>query len=325
MRYQSRVLIHGLSSFAFSLAACRSGNDHVPPAQSAGDRLGSVAVATEAEGAVVLDTATTRRMGIIVAPVRPSALGAPLTVALPGVVVADPQGTAIVRAPVSGKLNAVGQRPWPLFGKMVQAGDQLGQVSDALPIAAPAPGVVTRVMAHPGEAVQAGQELLEITDFSRPLVRIGWRPEVVGGPPARLQIEFTGRSGRVWAAYAGPATEADPLTRLPAYLYRIEGLSFDARPGMALVARVPDPRSARGGMLVLASAVVQWEGLTWVFVQRGTGRYVRTRIPVDRPIREYYLVGSGLGPKDVIVIHGAEQLLSEEFRSKITVGEEVGE
>jgi hypothetical protein len=70
--------------------------------------------------------------------------------------------------------------------------------------------------------------------------------------------------------------------------------------------------------------VVQWEGLAWVYVEQEPGKYLRTAVSTDRPVPGGWIISS-LKPGERVVIQGAEQLLSEEFRAGITVGEEVGE
>jgi hypothetical protein len=72
-------------------------------------------------------------------------------------------------------------------------------------------------------------------------------------------------------------------------------------------------------------AVVQWESLAWVFVEHGRGQFVRTRIPTAHPVPGGWLVPADVAAGSRVVVGGAEALLSEEFRARITVGEEVGE
>jgi hypothetical protein len=202
----------------------------------------------------------------------------------------------------------------------------LGQVSDALPLTAPRSGVVSRILAQPGELVQAGQGLLEITDYARPLARVAWGSVAPQQPPASIFVAPAEHaSTRLPAHLVGPAPEADPLTRWPAFLYRLDRGWPGARPGAAVQAFVPDPKTLLRGVFVPADAVVQWDGLTWVFIERGTGRYVRTRVSAERPVPGGWLEAGDVAAGDTVVIRGAQQLLSEEFRAKIVVGEEVGE
>lgn len=242
---------------------------------------------------------------------------------LVGVVAAEPERVTTVRAPVAGRLTLLDGTRWPSFGDAVAAGRVLGQVSDAKPIAAPASGTVTRVDARPGEFVQPGDALLELTDFSRPLVRVAWLDDAA--PPRALTIAVSGR--RVGASLLGPAPAADSLTGRPAYLYRARASWPGSRPGA--VVPLSSAAGAGGapaeGAVVPTAAVVQWEGLTWAFVRRGPGRYERVPVPTSHPVPGGWVVSRGIAPGDSVVAGGAETLLSEEFRSRVTVGEESGE
>lgn len=272
---------------------------------------------------IVVDSATERLMGLRTETARAGTRAAEL--ALVAEVVPDPQAVLLLRAPVTGRLGSAAGRSWPAFGDHVRAGEQLAQVSDALPVTAPADGEVTRLLARPGEIVQAGQELLEITNFDRPLVRVAWTRDAPAAPPTELPVAAGTPKDRARARLVGPAQEADPVTRGQAYLYRISAGGSHWRPGALLTAFVPDPAVAHGGILVRSSAVVQWDGLAWVYVRRAPGRYTRVRIDTDRPVSEGWLTRSGVAAGDAVVVEGAQQLLSEEFRAHITVGDEVAE
>jgi hypothetical protein len=79
------------------------------------------------------------------------------------------------------------------------------------------------------------------------------------------------------------------------------------------------------GVLVPDAAVVQWEGLAWTYLRRGPGEYSRVRVSTDLPAAGGWLVGPPLAPGDSVVVTGVQELLSEEFRARVTVGEEAGE
>jgi biotin carboxyl carrier protein len=272
----------------------------------------------EGEARVVLDSAEVRRVGITVAPLSPAAAGAELRV--PGEVVEEPERTAVIRAPVAGRLTPVQGSRWPALGARVAAGAELGQVSDARPLVAPIGGVVTRVGARPGEIVADGQTLLELADRSRPVVRLTW--PAPDGPPRRLTLGAGTR--RLEADLIGPAQTADPLTRQAVYLYRARDTWPGAVPGTLVDAVVPRGKTA-AGVLVPDRAVVQWDGLAWAYLQRAPGRYLRVRVPTDHAARGGWIAGAPLAPGDTVVVTGAEELLSEEFRARVTVGDESGE
>jgi multidrug efflux pump subunit AcrA (membrane-fusion protein) len=278
-------------------------------------------VSEEGEARVVLDTAEIRRIGLATAE-----LAAAVSEAggrLSGQVVPEPERTVTLRAPVAGRLASAEGRRWPSLGERLAAGVTVGRVSDAQPLTVPIAGVVTNVGARPGEIVEAGQPLLEIADNTRPVVRIAW-PGDAGRARDRLILLSSGADAGIEATLIGPAAEADPLTRLPAYLYRARGRWPGAVPGTPVSAMVPEGGNPEG-VLVPDRAVVQWEGLAWAYLQRGPGEYARVRVPTDRPAPGGWVAGPPLAAGDTVVVTGVQQLLSEEFRARVTVGEESGE
>lgn len=301
---------------------------------AAPSRLREVSTPMGDEAAVVLDAATEQRAGI-----RTLVLGGATRraggIRLTGELIADPARVTTVRAAVPGRLTAVGA--WPVLGEGIVAGRAVAQVSDARPLVVPRPGIVTRIGAQPGEIVQAGQELLQLTDFREPLARIVWRLDLPSSPPPTLTIApLAGGGPGTLGRYVGAAAEVDTLTRAPAFLYRVGASWPGARPGLPVIATLSDPRSSVSGVFVPTEAVVQWDGLAWVYVQHsvvprdGPSRerqYVRVRIDTSHPLDGGWLVPvapAGVGASDTVVVRGAQQLLSEEFRARIQVGAESG-
>lgn len=293
---------------------------------------------------IVLDSATERRLGIVTQPVTTSAQAG--TVTLTGALAEDPSQTTTIRAPLAGRLLLPERASWPTVGQRVAPGQPLGQVSDARPLVAPRGGTVTTVGAQPGELVQPGQALLTLVNFDRLLARIVWRPDAPRTPPRALTIAPLGAASGggggvpgagspaagqtsepgVRAALVGPDVAVDTLTRAPVFLYRLEHAWLGARPGLPVVALLPDRRSRVDGILIPTNAAVQWNALVWVYVQRGPGRYVRVRVDTSTPVADGWLAppraagqaadpSAGLAVGDRLVVRGAEQLLSEEFRS----------
>lgn len=286
-------------------------------------------VSRESEVVMVsLAPAERRRVGIELAMVRPAPPGAESR--LMGEVVPETERAAVLRAPVAGRFTVPDGVRWPALGERVAAHVALAQVSDAQPLALPIGGVVTRVGAQPGALVEAGQALLEVADYSHPLVRVAWLDPRGGPPPTRLRVGpgSTASAIRVLAHLVGPAPEADPVTRRAAYLYRADRTWPGATPGTP-VAAYAETREARGapaaGALVPDSAVVQWEGLAWAYRARRADQFERVRVATDRPGAGGWVVDGPLTAGDSVVVRGAEELLSEEFRARVTVGDESGE
>jgi biotin carboxyl carrier protein len=275
-------------------------------------------VQSDGEPRVVLDTAEARRIGLTTAVL--SRARAQDGRRLSAQVIPEPERTATVRAPVAGRLTAEpGQ--WPALGERVRSGEALGRVSDAQPLAVPLTGTVAAVGARPGEIVEAGQMLLELADNSRPVVRVAW-PAEAGRPPDALVLVHP-EGGSVGATLVGAAPEADPLTRQPTYLYRARAGWPGAVPGTPVTAMLSDGEFE--GVFVPDAAVVQWEGLAWVYLLRRPGEFARVRVATERPAKGGWIVGEPIEPGDTVVVTGVQELLSEEFRAQVTVGEESGE
>ena len=128
------------------------------------------------------------------------------------------------------------------------------------------------------------------------------------------------------------------MTRSPAYFYRVRA-GRGVRPGLPVTTVVNEDRASAGvgaatvagGLVVPRDAVVQWEGLAWVFVERASGQFVRLRVDTARPVNGGWLVVAAPAPRpgvlaagDAVVVRGAQQLLSAEFQSRIPQGDEEG-
>jgi hypothetical protein len=318
---QRHVALYALC-FLLLMPACRPEGEKPGDDDDEQNAEPSHLVEEEGEVGITLDSATVARIGLETAALKPATRGS--AIELPAIIVADPEATSTLRAGVSGRLSALEGAEWPRYGTRVEGGESLAVIADARPVLVARSGTVSRVFARPGELVQAGQELLEVTQYDAPLVQVSWGPGLPE-PPATLEFSAAGAARtRVSGALVGPAPEADPVTRQPAWLYRVKGGWKMMRPGANVSAWLPERVPTRG-VLVPSAAVVQWDALAWAWQEKEPGRYVRVRVPTDHPLPEGWLVTSGLEPGDRVVTRGAGQLLSEEFRARIVVGEEVGE
>jgi multidrug efflux pump subunit AcrA (membrane-fusion protein) len=306
---------------AVALAGCRSQVSKAADQEKEGAGAPTLAQVGD-ETVIVLDSSTVTRIGVSTVSLRRAS--SPPEVELAGVVIEDPGAATTIRTGIAGRLAEADGHSWPRVGDRLPAGIEIARVGDSRPLTVPRGGTVVRLLAQPGELVQPGQALLELTDYSNPVMRIAWSTDAPAPPPILTAALLGGRS-RLTGRLEGPAPQADPLTAGAAYLYRLSGASGLARPGAAMVAFLPDRRVRGAGVEVPSSAVVQWEALAWTYVERAPGRFARVRVPTDHPFPGGWSVDEGLKPGDRVVVTGAGQLLSEEFRARIVVGEEVGE
>ena len=137
------------------------------------------------QAVVSLDSATITRIGLKTLTLTRSTHPAELE--FPAIVVEDPGAGTTIRAGVGGRLAMGEGGRWPTVGQQLDAGVEIAQVGDARPVAVPRAGTVTRLLAQPGELVQAGQPLVELVDYSSPLVRIAWTASQASPPSVQFR------------------------------------------------------------------------------------------------------------------------------------------
>ena len=131
-------------------------------------------------------------------------------------------------------------------------------------------------------------------------------------PPVTLSAP-SGRS--VDASYVSPFPQVDPRIQGVSLLYMAR--SYPAlEPGMNLVAHLPVGKRLHG-VLIPRAAIVWWQGQAWVYEQTVPGRYARRPISTDQPFQDGCFAAQGFVPGAEVVTRGAQELLSEEFRSQI--------
>jgi hypothetical protein len=123
-----------------------------------------------------------------------------------------------------------------------------------------------------------------------------------------------------------PITLVSPATRTDA---RIQGVSFfylapadsGVLPGMNMLAFISIGDST-DGVAIPPEAVVWWQDRPWVYRLTEPETFVRIKIATDQPAPGGGYIDRNLGADPEVVTHGAQLLLSEEFRAQIQVGED---
>lgn len=154
--------------------------------------------------------------------------------------------------------------------------------------------------ARPGEAVEAGAELLRVADLSQLLATV----TLPVGPDLASAV-FTGAIVRsddgtsAGAAILGLAPESAPLGRT--LLLRVEAGDKPLRPGQSVVAELARGGEPTHGFGVPESALVRFGAASWIYVELEPNRFARARALVLR-------VAGGEALLEGAIVHGANVL-----------------
>jgi len=120
------------------------------------------------------------------------------------------------------------------------------------------------------------------------------------------------------ATLLGPAPDADPVTQGRGYLVRIEHMPWP--PGTPLVGFLAWGDHPTSGVLVPRSALVRYEGRTFVYLEHPDDANTIERRPVEvaQMTRDGAFIPTGLAVGDQVVVVGAQQLLSTELAGAIS-------
>jgi hypothetical protein len=139
------------------------------------------------------------------------------------------------------------------------------------------------------------------------------------GAPTDLKVILS--SGKAAAIrLVSPAPRTDPRIQGLSFFYIASAKETSLLPGMSASADFPSGPPVRG-LLIPSSAVVWWQGRAWAYVRTGADTYTRRRVPTGESVEGGWFASKGFSAKDLIVIKGAETLLSQEFLAKPSVGE----
>lgn len=178
-----------------------------------------------------------------------------------------------------------------------------------------------------GDAVKRRAFVESLVHGDAALVRADLLPgDVVAETPRTARLLVLGREQQpIEAVQISPSADADARTQAQSFIILVEKPPFALRPGMALTAWLELPEAPRTGFLLPRSALLRHDGRVWVFVQEEEEKFVRKPVALDSPVEKGWFIGAeegGLKPEDLIVVEGAQVLLSEEMKAAAGTAEE---
>ncbi len=165
---------------------------------------------------------------------------------------------------------------------------------------------------------EGSPELDQLLDHRAVLIQLSLPASIsLGAAPPTATIRAAD-GNFVSATLVSATTRIDPRFQGATLFYLADAAALD--PGLATTALLPTGEP-RNGVIVPKEAVVWWQGRAWIYVQLDAARFGRRELPTDAPVPGGWFVAQGLSPDQHVVTKGALQLLSEEFRAQIDVGE----
>jgi hypothetical protein len=162
--------------------------------------------------------------------------------------------------------------------------------------------------------------LLRLLQRQDVLVQVTLPPGEALTEPPRVAVAQAGNAIRANMQYLSPAPRTDTRIQGISFLY-VAPAASGLLPGMNLAVTLQVGKAAEG-TLVPGSAVVWSDGKAWAYFRTGAQTFARREIATDTPASDGGYVVKGLADNSEIVAQGGQLLLSEEFRSRIQVGEE---
>jgi hypothetical protein len=161
--------------------------------------------------------------------------------------------------------------------------------------------------------------LLRLLQRQDVLVQVTLPPGEALVEPPKVAVAQAGNAIHAKLQYLSPAPRTDVRIQGISFLY-IAPASSGLLPGMNLAVMLPSGKAAQG-TLVPASAVVWSDGKAWAYFRTGDGTFARREIATGTPAPDGGYIVSALPDNSEVVSQGGQLLLSEEFRSRIDVGE----
>jgi hypothetical protein len=153
------------------------------------------------------------------------------------------------------------------------------------------------------------------------LVRVDVLPgDALAETPRAARLQVLGRETQpIDTKLVSPAADADPRTQAQGFIVRVDHPPFPLHPGMAVTAWLELAGEPRAGFAVPRSALLRHDGRSWVFMQEEEEKFVRKAVALEAPLDAeqgwFVAAGGELKEGDLLVVTGAEILLSEEMKS----------
>ena len=169
--------------------------------------------------------------------------------------------------------------------------------------------------------VERAPSVVRLIERDQFLVQVTLPPgaTVIAAPGAALAQAPT-RNANIDLQYMSPATRTDPRIQGLSYFFSAPGDS-GLLPGMNTTVYVPSGTTYEG-VFIEDTAIVRWQGRSWVYLRVSPDSFRRHPISMDQPVSDDDYVVRDIPSGSEIVMRGAQVLLSEEAKSELRGGDD---
>ena len=164
--------------------------------------------------------------------------------------------------------------------------------------------------------IERSPTVVRLIERERFLVQVTLQPGItLVDPPRTALAQAPARDANIDLQYLSPATRTDARIQGVSYFFTAQGDS-GLLPGMNTTVYVPSGKTY-DGVFVEDTAIVRWQGRSWVYPRVGPEVFKRHPISTDQPVSDDDYVVRDLPAGAEIVTRGAQVLLSEEAKSEL--------
>lgn len=315
------------------LAGCNKPDDKKEkPAEATAEKPGAepesrVKHGTNGEVSVTVETKLQQTIGLQVAPLESAQLN-PEVKGYGHVV--DPSGLAslvadLVTVEAAGQASEAELNRLKTLAAQSNASERAVQAAQAAAVhdQAQIQSIRLRLLAGWGKGISERNDLPQFVQSLGSLSSALVQLEIPAGdtissaPVGARLFALADETKPVPAQIIGPAPSVDPQMQGRGFLLLVEHNPGALISGAAVTGYLTLPGFARSGILLPRSAVVRFNGETWIYVQTADDTFRRQSVALEAPLENGWFVGAGLKPQDKVVTVGGQQLLSEELKGQI--------
>lgn len=160
----------------------------------------------------------------------------------------------------------------------------------------------------------ASSDLARLLERREVLLRVVFSGSQTGAAPAMLKSTADGVPP-FDARLVSASPQVEPGIQGQAYYYRA-AVPLAAGTRISAKAVTVVAPTAKAGVLIPAGAIVWYGGQPWAYVQFSKGNFQRRAVDPRFPQDGDYFVTDGFNPGELVIVRGAQLLLSEESRAQ---------